>query len=67
LSAQILSNGWVNAVFVGKARQSYQVQVSTDFRQWSTLRTNDAPYGRFEFLDSTAPIATSRFYRVAGQ
>jgi hypothetical protein len=68
LGGQISSVGFTGGVasmtFAGLPGYSYQVQVSTDLSNWTTIWTTNAPSsGVFQFSDNAAPMPTA-FYRL---
>ena len=51
----------------GQASTNYQLQASTDLSAWTSLQTNSAPTGVWEFSDPAAPDFDHRFYRAVAQ
>ena len=48
----------------GQAGLTYRLQASTDLSAWTSLQTNSAPAGVWEFSDTAAPSFDHRFYRA---
>jgi hypothetical protein len=48
----------------GAAGPGYRLQASTDLSAWTSLQTNSAPTGVWEFSDPAAPSFDHRFYRA---
>jgi hypothetical protein len=46
---------------------TFRFDASTTLRQWTALKTNNAPAGVWEFSDENAPSFPLRFYRGVGQ
>jgi hypothetical protein len=58
------SDGSIQLQFFGNPGQSYSLQATTDFLNWTSLGSSLADTnGLFEFLDSNAPLFPNRFYR----
>ena len=47
----------------GTVGPSYRLQASTDLTTWTSLETNAAPAGAWEFSDPDAPSFGQRFYQ----
>ena len=65
---QLLSLGRTNNQFQlrlnGEAGERYAVEASTNFVQWTALRTNVATNGTFTFIDAGSATLPRRFYRA---
>jgi hypothetical protein len=48
----------------GTAGARYAVETTTNFTQWTALKTNTAVSGSFDFTDTAAPGFSRRFYRA---
>jgi hypothetical protein len=48
---------------VGEPQRTYAIDVTSDFTQWRSLKTNVAWDGEFEWLDTEAVGSPLRFYR----
>ncbi len=59
-----LSNGHFLLRVTGEPGRRYAVEGSTDFKQWTTIRTEVAEDGFFDFVDTDAPAFSHRFYRA---
>ena len=40
------------------------IETSTNWSQWTSLKTNVATDGSFDFIDTQSPVALQRFYRA---
>lgn len=60
-----LPNGGFSFSFSAVAGLNYQVQVSTNLQDWSSLGSVLATNSTFQFVDTGATNRPSRFYRVA--
>jgi len=49
---------------IGEAGLSYQIEASSDFTQWTVLTNLVSATGTNQFIDSTAPHFTQRYYRA---
>ena len=64
-SVSHLSNGAFLLQLSGEPGRSYAVEATTDFTDWSALKTNTAgPDGTLDFLDTTATSFSHSFYRA---
>jgi hypothetical protein len=59
-----LPNGRFQFTVAGQSNYTYAVQASTNLTQWTSLVTNVAFAGEFDFLDTNAPAIPLRFYRA---
>lgn len=64
LDPKRLPNGRFQFSVSGQTNATYVVQASQTFAQWSSLATNIAFTGSFDFLDTNAPSFPQRSYRV---
>jgi hypothetical protein len=48
----------------GEPGCNYAIETSTNFVNWSALKTNNATDGSFDFVDTAAPNFSRRFYRA---
>lgn len=60
-----LPNGGFSFSFSAVAGQNYQIQVSTNLQDWSSLGSVLATNSTFQFVDTGATNRPPRFYRVA--
>ena len=51
----------------GRAGRTYVVETTTNLMNWSSIATNVAAGGRFEFTDPAAQFHRQRFYRAKSQ
>lgn len=58
------SNGQFLLRLAGPSNFRYAIDATTDLRQWTALKTNLITDGSFDFIDSTAPNFSKRFYRA---
>jgi hypothetical protein len=59
-----LANGQFLLRLHGEPGASYAVEATANFGAWTSLKTNGAPDGVFEFLDTSASAFATRFYRA---
>jgi hypothetical protein len=62
--AKRLPNGRFQFTVTGQNNYTYTVQGSPNLIQWTSLATNVAFSGKFDFLETNAPAIPSRFYRA---
>ena len=58
------SNGQFLLRLAGPSNYRYAIDATTDLLQWTSLKTNTITDGTFDFIDSTAPPLSKRFYRA---
>jgi len=64
ISGMAFTNGTASMTFAGIPGYKYNVQVSTNLNDWSTLWTTNAPgNGLFQFNDSSVPMPEA-YYRL---
>lgn len=63
-SFQRLSDGQFMLRLSGESGRSYAIEATTNLTNWSSIRTNTASGGYFDFLDTAAPGFPRRFYRA---
>ena len=68
-SAQLTPLGYTsNAQFLlrvdGTPNSRFAVEATTNFLQWTALKTNVLTGGSFDFIDNISPAAAQRFYRA---
>jgi hypothetical protein len=61
---QKLAGGQIQFLIEATAGQTYDVEVSTNLVQWSTLLQTNAPANEFPIVDPTAPAQRQGFYRA---
>jgi hypothetical protein len=60
-----MAQGTVIIEFVGRAGLNYEVQASTDLKQWVPISTVTAdPDGKVRVADADAARHPARFYRI---
>ena len=47
----------------GQPGRRYAIEATTDFANWTALKTNEATDGSFDYLDRGSPVLGPRFYR----
>jgi len=62
-----LPNGRFQFTVIGQSNYTYTVQGSTNLVDWTSLATNVAFSGQFDFLETNAPAIPRRFYRAGGR
>jgi hypothetical protein len=64
LSAELMTNGSFRMWLDGRAGVRYQVDASTNATSWTPIFTHTALSNRWEFIDTSAPTHSFRFYRA---
>jgi hypothetical protein len=59
-----LTNGTFLLRVQGESGVNYTIESSPDLRNWVPMKTNSAPDGLLDYLDTTASNASLRFYRA---
>jgi len=59
-----LPNGSFLLHLTGEQGRNYAIDASTNLITWTSIRTNNATDGTFDYLDSSAASFTRRFYRA---
>jgi len=59
-----LSNGSFLLHLTGEQGRDYAMEVSTNLTSWTSIKTNNATDGSFDFVDSSASGLARRFYRA---
>ncbi len=59
-----LQNGSFQTSFMGEPGIRYQIQISTNLVNWTTVTTVVGQDGVLNYLDAQAPSASARFYRA---
>lgn len=62
-----LPNGRFQFTVTGQSNYTYTVQGSTNLIQWTSLATNIAFRGEFDFLEANAPAIPLRFFRAVSR
>ena len=58
------SDGWVLLQVSGPDGSRWSLDASTNFTNWTALKTNTITGSSFEYTDMTAPPFARRFYRA---
>jgi uncharacterized repeat protein (TIGR03806 family) len=63
-SQSMISNGWFLVSIGGPTNATYVLLASTDFTNWTPIRTNVPASTPFSLIDTNAPSYPIRFYRA---
>jgi hypothetical protein len=67
LSPQLMPDGKFTAVLSGETGRTYVIEVSTNFANWTQIKTNMLTNRTAPFIDPSAPGLARRFYRAVTQ
>jgi hypothetical protein len=59
-----LPNGSFILRLTGEQARDYAIEASTNLMSWTSIKTNNATDGTFDFVDTSATGVTRRFYRA---
>jgi len=67
--ARLATVGWTTGGafllhLTGPSGLRYAIDATTNWPQWTALKTNTVTDGSFDYIDTTAPIYSKRFYRA---
>jgi len=59
-----LGNGQFLLRVLGQSGERFAIEATTNFTEWTALKTNVITDGSFEYLDSSAAAFSRRYYRA---
>ena len=64
LTGLVLPDGSIRLVWTAASGRTYVLQRSADLINWEEVTTIQSTSASVEYIDSGAPVAATRFYRV---